>query len=338
MLTTSEAYENLLRIAVPRLGYEAAGKRGLEQWQRRLYREVAGLLKVPAATAGTGEANLLGSEDLGDYTRGRLDIQAPDGAAIPAFLLTPKRAGGPVPAVIALHGHGPGKVVPAGVITGDEVRRLIEEGERDYALQAVRQGYVALAPDLRGFGEMMLETDLEAKRGNSCTTLACRLAQLGQTLLGMRVADIGACMDYLRSRQEVDKARIWCIGQSGGGTATLFATAMDERIAGAIMSCSFCTFAASIMSIHHCPCNYVPGLQLAAEMPDVAGLICPRPLLVIAGKDDGIFPLEGVYQAYSRLERIYADAGAAKDLELYVGEGGHRFYAERAWPFVREHL
>jgi len=255
-----------------------------------------------------------------------------------AFLLLPHNLEKARAAVIALHGHGPGKVVPAGIIESKQVRRLIEEGERDYAVQAVRRGYVALAPDLRGFGEMMLREDVKARRANSCTTLASRLVHLGQTVLGFRVSDIGACVDYLCSRSEVDKARIWCLGQSGGGTATLFTAGTDKRIAGAILSCCFCTFAASIMSIHHCPCNYLPGLQLIAETYDIAALIAPRPLFIIAGKHDGIFPLDGVHAAYVKLERIYREAGAAHNLELYVGEGGHRFYSERAWPFLQEHL
>jgi len=338
VLSTQEAYESLLSLAVPRLNYETAAKGKLAQWQKRLYREAALLLRVPAPTPGTGDPEVLETEHLDGYTRTRLSIRAPDGAAIPVYLLVPDGLDTPVPAVLALHGHGPGKVVPAGVLLSQEVEKLIAEGERDYAVQAVRQRYVALAPDLRGFGEMRLKQDVKENRGNSCTSLACRLAQLGQTLLGLRVADLGACVDYLLSRPDVDKQRIWCMGQSGGGTATLFTAAMDERIAGAIISCYFCTFAASIMSIYHCPCNYVPGLQLVAEMYDLAGLIAPRPLLVIAGREDGIFPIDGVYEAYYRLERVYRDAGAERNLELYVGEGGHRFYSERAWPFLREHL
>jgi len=61
-------------------------------------------------------------------------------------------------------------------------------------------------------------------------------------------------------------------------------------------------------------------------------------MLIVAGRDDNIFPLAGVREAYDRLAEIYAAAGCADRLELFVGEGGHRYYAERVWPWLREHL
>ena len=125
-------------------------------------------------------------------------------------------------------------------------------------------------------------------------------------------------------------------GNSGGGTVTVFASACDTRIALAMPGCYFCTFAGSIGSINHCDCNYVPGILRLGEMYDVAGLIAPRPFNAISGRTDPIFPIDQVELAYGKLREVYAVAGVEEQCRLYIGDGGHRYYKDGAWPFVRE--
>jgi hypothetical protein len=100
----------------------------------------------------------------------------------------------------------------------------------------------------------------------------------------------------------------------------------------------FNTFRASIMSVYHCAGNYVPGLLCYAEMADVAGLIAPRPLVLVAGEQDDIFPVEAARQGFQALKRIYRARGAADRCHLVVGPAGHRFYADLAWPVLSEEL
>ena len=326
----------LIGEAQPRLVF--AARRGtVPDWQAELRSELRELLVIdePAARPGAGE--VVSERDMGDYLRQYVRFPGRDGITIPAYRLVPKGLRGPGPAVICLHGHGPGKVVPAGFEQDLKGRPVEIVGERDYAVQAVREGYIALAPDLLGFGELMLPDDVAADRGG-CDQLGFRALMAGRTLLGMRVAAVSSCVDCLLTDQYVDPARIVCTGQSGGGTATLFATALDTRLALSLPSCYFCTFKASILAMSHCSCNYAPGLLNLCEMPDVAGLIAPRPLLVIAGAEDPIFPLAGVQEAYQQVQGMYDALGAAANLELYVGPEGHRYYKARAWSFVREHL
>ena len=132
--------------------------------------------------------------------------------------------------------------------------------------------------------------------------------------------------------------RIGLMGNSGGGTTTMFGAALLDRISYAIPSCYFNTFQASIMSINHCACNYVPGMLRYAEMSDVMGLFAPRKLVIVAGRDDDIFPLEATKASFAQLQQIYADAGAGESCSLVVGEGGHRFYADDAWPVMLAYM
>ena len=124
------------------------------------------------------------------------------------------------------------------------------------------------------------------------------------------------------------------MGNSGGGTITLFSAALLSRVAFAMPSCYFCTFRDSIMSIYHCMDNYIPGLLKYAEMADVMGLFAPKPLVIVAGAKDDIFPIAATRKAFRDLRRIYAACGAGERCHLVVGNGGHRFYQEEAWPVL----
>jgi dienelactone hydrolase len=184
----------------------------------------------------------------------------------------------------------------------------------------------------------MIPQDKKGKFGNSCVQVSARLMQLGKTILGERALDTMTCVDYLISRGDVDPNRIVATGNSGGGTATVFGAAVDERFAAAVPSCYFCTFRDCIMAMSHCICNFTPGLMTKMEMYDICGLHAPKPMLIVAGKDDPIFPIVGVMEAYERLAEIYKAFGAESNLELYIGDGGHRYYSERVWPFLQEKL
>jgi dienelactone hydrolase len=279
------------------------------------------------------------AEELEDHYREEWTIQSEPDFRMPFFLLRPKENAGPSPLILTPHGHGKaGKATYAGIWSTEEERESIEEGERDIALQAVREGYVAIAPDVRAFAEMRTSPDKESDQTSSCDTLQRRALLFGRTLVGERVFDMGRLIDYAETRGEIDTARIAITGNSGGGTVTLFTAAVEPRIGMAIPGSYFCTFEGSIGTIRHCPCNYVPGIMCAGEMYDVAGLIAPRPFMAVTGREDEIFPYPAVEKAFSELKKIYHVMGASELCRLSTGEGGHRYYKRDVWPFVRECL
>ncbi len=126
------------------------------------------------------------------------------------------------------------------------------------------------------------------------------------------------------------------MGNSGGGTITWYAAAIEPRIAALMPSCSICPYAESIGSIDHCADNYLPGALRFFDMPDLAGLLAPRPCVVVAGREDPIFPFAAIEQGFSRIAAIYAAAGAPAACRLAAGAGGHRFYAAEGWTAFRE--
>jgi hypothetical protein len=88
------------------------------------------------------------------------------------------------------------------------------------------------------------------------------------------------------------------------------------------------------MSIYHCTCNFVPGLYPVADMADILGLFAPRPVVIVNGKQDEIFPIDATREAFERLQGIYDACGAGDRCHLVVGDEGHRYYADLAWPLI----
>ena len=210
-------------------------------------------------------------------------------------------------------------------------------GDRDFGLGCMKRGIGALCIEQRSFGERR-ERVQQKTSAHGCHDATMHALMLGRTLLGERVYDVDRGIDYLLSRGDAHSERIGVMGNSGGGTISLFSAALLPRIAYAMPSCYFCTFRDSVMSIYHCADNYVPGLLKYAEMADVMGLFAPRPVVTVAGKEDGIFPVAGVRKAFRHLKEIYTAAGASQRCHLVVGNGGHRFYAEEAWPVMLEEI
>ena len=81
----------------------------------------------------------------------------------------------------------------------------------------------------------------------------------------------------------------------------------------------------------HCICNHIPHILEFLEMPDLAMLSAPTPVVIVCGREDGIFPLDGVLKGYETVQAVYAAAGASDACRLVIGEGGHRFYPDDAW-------
>ncbi len=330
-------YQSWRAAHPPTLSFTARGARSVEEWQTDLRRELLkclGEMPVPVPL----DAQPLEESDQGDHVRQKWILHTEADFWLPFYLLLPKGGGGRRPAVIALHGHGPGKVRPVGIATTSVERQHITEGERDYGLQAVREGYIAFCPDMRGFGECVDEDHANQVHGYSCMGSAGRAIMLGRTLLGERVWDVQRAIDYLSARPDVDPARIACLGQSGGGTVTLLSAAVEPRIKAAVVSGYLCAWERSIYGVYHCPCNYVPGLARIADCGDIAGLTAPRPQLFVAGAHDDIFPVDGVRAAFETVQSVYRALGAEERTGIYVGDGGHRFYKAPVWPFLKRWL
>ena len=258
-------------------------------------------------------------------------------ADVVAYLCIPNSAEPPYSFFLCLQGHTTGAHNSIGVDLNDNSKVIEVPDDRDFGLGCMSRGVAALCIEQRSFGERR-ELDQKDVSSYGCHDAAMHSIMLGRTLIGERLFDVDRGLDYLATRDDVDWSRVGVMGNSGGGTISVFAAALLPRIKFAMPSCYFCTFRDSIMSIYHCADNYVPGLLQYAEMADVMGLFAPNPVVLVAGKQDDIFPISATRKAFNDLKVIYEAAGAPESCHLVIGPGGHRFYAAQAWPLMLDEL
>lgn len=324
----------------PSLTFSATDARSARRWQSRVRRKLVELLGGFPAERADLRPEILETKDLGAYTREKLVFQSRDNLSVIGYLLLPKDRPRPLPAVVCLPGHGRGVDDAVGIAEDGTQRTARSTGyAKDFAIQVVEHGYAALAIEQLAFG---YRRDEAARRSgpeaNSCRPAACAALLFGQTMLGWRVWDVMRAIDYLETRPEIDPARIATMGISGGGTVSLFSAALDERIRVAVVSCYFNTFRDSIVSLSHCPDNYVPGILNYIEMYDLAGLVAPRGLFVEAGTRDRIFPIEGSRIAIEKARHIYSVFGAPEKVGHEIFDGGHEFHGTGAFEFLARWL
>jgi dienelactone hydrolase len=277
------------------------------------------------------------TEDLRDCTRQAGHIETEPDVRIPFWLLKPKQRGRR-PLAVMPHGHeARGFDTYAGVSRSEEhYRQRIVEREADVAVQAARRGFIAIAPNTRGF-EPSYVPDLNKRHGDRhCRSQLIHCLLAGRTVIGERVWDVQRIIDWAVTLPDVDPGRILVMGNSGGGVCTTYAAACDTRVTVAVPSCSFATYVGENGLVHHCDCNTVPGILSFGEFSDVAGLIAPRPLLIVNGKADTLFPLSEVDRAVAGVQAIYAAAGQPERFAHRYGPKGHQFYGDIMWPFVEE--
>jgi cephalosporin-C deacetylase-like acetyl esterase len=307
--------------------FQAQTPDDIRQWQTDLRTALRQHLRIDGRQLPeTINATEFYSMERDGYTETKLSL---DGGETPilAYVLKPNTPP-PYKAIMAFPGHGVGVELILGLQLGTNL-----ESDNDYAPHFARAGYLVCAVEQQGFGERVTDQVAETGAPTSCRHLAFEYLMHDRTLLGERVWDGMLALQYLLQRADVDANSIGCVGHSGGGTTTLFLSALDERIAAAVISCYFCSFKQSILKVKHCACNYVPGLLKLAENGDFAGLIAPRPVRFIAGQKDHIFDIKGVYEQFAVVQGVYAGLNAEEHCSLSVHPQGHAFKFEpsREW-------
>jgi dienelactone hydrolase len=281
----------------------------------------------PLPTRVALELETLESTECDSYRRDKVVFDTEETMSVPAYLLVPhaREREAPGPAVLALHGHGPGKSQAVG----------LEETETpgsDYAHQLALRGYVVLAPDMRCFGE---RADWNPPDHYGCDTNLVHAVMAGFNPLTQNLWDLARCIDVLESHPLVDARRIGAVGLSYGGTMTLFLAATDERVAAAVVSGYFSSWAESHkMPWNMCGSQVLAGMLGHIEHVDLGALVAPRPLLVESGSEDDLFPATVAAAEIEKLRSVYEAFGAGDRLVHDVFEGGHQWHGTEAYPFL----
>lgn len=272
----------------------------------------------------------------GGLRRRSLYLRLGPGHDVPVHLVWRAGRDARRPVMICLHGTNAGVHLAWGEnrMPSDPVK--IAEGA-DYAIQAASRGYLAVCIEQACFGER-IERHLRRTSADPCIDAANHALLLGRTLLGERTGDVSAVIDWLEAAGPgadfpVDLSRLHVIGNSSGGTTALFAAALDERITG-ILAGGCVGFIRETIATRNDSSgqNVIPGVLDWLEMDDVVALCAPRPVLLVSGRRDHIWPFAGAERIAQTARAVYEHMGASDALRAVPAEGGHRFYPDIAWP------
>jgi dienelactone hydrolase len=207
------------------------------------------------------------------YVRKLVTYEAPDGEAIEAFLFDPVVP--PRSRVVFLHQHASNWDIGKREIAG-----LEGDPHQAFGPALARAGVLVLSPDLVGF---------ESRRGPGddrwlqyYNHAMHRLAR-GELLMTKILRDVSAAVAALAR----DGADVGLAGHSHGGNVTLFAAALDERVAFACASGALCSYRQKIAHGTGLEMALViPGFTSRFDMEDIVRCIAPRPLFVVSSEDD----------------------------------------------------
>ncbi len=343
-LSVNAYFRALAAQHTPRLRY--AGQ-PFAVWQKELHGAVRATLGVMPKRVGlNAEIQAEWREDRLIKQRVIFDVE--EGLSAVAYVFRPDDARGKLPTILACHGHGPfGKESVMGNRSTPQMAAEIATHNYDFGLQMALAGFAVIAIDWRGFGERNdrrkpnwsdLDTQNPHKR-DLCNLHYLRASILGMTVLGMDVHDGMCALDYLCQQDFIDADRIGAMGLSFGGTMATWMSICDPRIKAADIICYSDRFADfGMRDVNFCGSQITPGLYDLCDVPDLHGLIAPRPLLVEIGSFDECFKVDSAMSCFREVEKIYAAAGVRDRLELDLFEGGHQWGGNKSVEFFRTWL
>lgn len=341
MIAMDKCHEEMIKNRKPLLAYDET--KDFDTWReqvREMLRDVLGDMPEERCDLNV---RIEWEKEHETFFEKRILFTAEEHVDVPCHLWIPKNVNLPCPVVICVAGHGTGMHIHMGrvIYKVDEEKVRAGAGRSDLAVQAIKEGYAALVMEQRAFGERKSEAFLQfaPDAQSTCHHVAMTAQLLGRTLIGERCWDISRAVDLIETMPEVlDAKKIVLTGNSGGGTATYYAACVEPRIAMAVPSCSICSFKHSIVWKRHCVCNYVPRIAKYVDMGELACLIAPRPLVILAGVKDHGFHIDGSREIFEVVQKIYDKVGARDKCHLKEGPEGHQYYPQLAWPMIRKYI
>jgi cephalosporin-C deacetylase-like acetyl esterase len=248
--------------------------------------------------------------------------QSEKGIRVPGRLFWPEGEG-PHPAVVFVHGQG-----NEGAATSGWPQKL------------VGAGLVVLTIDFRGIGETAppLHRDgghpYDAFLLGSQANISRSALYVGRSLFGMRVADVMQGTAYLRSRSDIDGVSV--VGTGAGGLLALYAGALDDEIQSVAVHRGLYAYRPLIAHpfYSHPFSLFLPGVLKSYDLGDIAGLVAPRPLLVVNPVDEADRPanVEAVAAEYRIAREVYSALGGPDKLTVARTESiGQSFKTVGSW-------
>jgi len=254
------------------------------------------------------------------FVRKTIRFTAAENESVPAYLYLPL-GNGKRPAMLVLQGtdYALGKRS----VDGESA-----QNNRATARELAQRGYVVIAPDYPGMGELR-GFDFKSSRYQSGT--------MAGIFYHIR------CIDLLQSLPEVDPDRIGVIGHSLGGHNSMFVAALEPRIKVIVSSCGWTEheyynvprvtkrFGHRLggweqdvyMPLFRDKLNYDEERLFA--MSELIGLLAPRPFFSNSPIFDENFAVYGVRKGIERASKAYSFYRAETNLQVRYSDAEHDF-------------
>jgi dienelactone hydrolase len=316
----SESSDGLLQGVTSRAAWERLRPSFKEQ-----YFYMLGLWPLPAKTPL--KATITGTLHRDGYDVDMLHYQSRPRLYVTANLYRPAspKRGERLPAVLYVCGHS------------NQGRSGNKTAYQSHGIWFAKHGYVCLMLDTLQLGEIAAIHHGTYREGRWWWH------SRGYTPAGVECWNGIRGIDYLISRADVDPQRIAVTGISGGGAATFWIAAADERVKAAVPVSGMADLEAYVThrAINgHCDCMF---LYNTFQWPwtRIAALVAPRPLLFANSDADNIFPMDANERVIARLKRVYSLYGASDLVNCAVSMGGHAYrkdLRQAADRFINSHL
>lgn len=236
------------------------------------------------------------------------------------------------PAVLLLHDHGAEFRIGKEKWFRQSAQTTINQpwsqryfGGEFFADKLAAAGFIVLAGDAPGFGQRgPMHYDQQQQ-------LAANMQAQGYSLAGLIALEDLQMAQFLASQAEVDETRVSAVGFSFGAYRVWQLAALSADIGKAVGVGWFNDLSAlrtedSNFSKGHTSWLMIhPGLFQQLDIPDIAALASPKPLLIINGANDTLMPEVGWRRATRRLCTLYNAAeknGCQQlDMKLWPNEG-----------------
>lgn len=242
------------------------------------------------------------------------------------------------PALVVSIGHwSDGKTIRENqIFCANLARNGILAAAYDPLFQGERCPYdrEALAELFGGLPEDMLSVSMHMQAGNLAYLL-------GRNVAALFAHDSVAVLDYLCTRPDVDTGRIGCTGQSGGGTQSLYLSALDDRIRYCSpIQCVSRQHLINPTGIGDCEQSLLSiSAQEGFDQADLLWSSFPKPLFLNGALYDS-FPIVGARETAAELAELYDVMGLRERFTARFASCAHEISAETRrfayeW-FVRE--
>ncbi len=251
------------------------------------------------------------------------------GDHIPVRVYFPKNSKGKIdnkkfPAIIYLHqyAHSTGYAKGYSPLTGGAANDTL-------FAKLLSEGYAVVAFDLFGFGSRMEEAVNFYQRNPSWSKM------------GKMVTDVRGVIDGLEKINNIDKSKIFILGNTLGATVGIYSAALDNRVKAMASLSGFSPYRSSnsqyqsIRTMSHLH-GFIPRLGFFAETPkntpidleEILSCIAPRSIIFIAPTLDRYGDQKKIEGSVVASKRVYALYDKADELQLYQPEDINRLSSE----------